>query len=166
VSIGAAAATDALAVQIASPDMSPLLLADTLKGLVPLSLEDGRILDVVAARPSTAPLLRSAFEGILYYLLEARPETKGLFRANVRVRHPDGGGADEVDLVAEALKVAIEIDGGQHKTWDHTRRDELKDARLKHLGYEVLRFEARNVATKPSDVWQRVHQVLKQRGSS
>lgn len=166
VPVGAAVATDSLAIQIASPEMPTPLLADTLKGLVPLSLEDGRILDVVAARPSTAPLLRSAFEGVLYYLLEARAETRGVFRTNVRIRHANGGGADEVDLVAEEAKLAIEIDGGQHKAWDHTRRDEQKDARLRGIGYEVIRFEARDVATRPTDVWKRVHQMLGQRGNT
>lgn len=165
VSVATAIATDALAVQLASVETSAELIGHALQGLVPLSREDGRIVDVVAARPAAGPLLRSAFEGVLYYLLEARPETKGLFRTNFRLRHVEGARADEVDLVAEQQKIAIEIDGGQHKTWDHTRRDEGKDARLRSLGYEVLRFEARDVATRPTEVWQRVYQSLGQRNT-
>jgi very-short-patch-repair endonuclease len=158
--------TDALAMEISSSTMPASLLGDILKGLTPLSIEDGRILDVVASRSSTAPLLRSAFEGVLYYLLEARHETQGKFLPNLRIKRPGGQGADEVDLVAEDAKLAIEIDGGQHATWEHTRRDQQKDARLKSLGYEVLRFEARAVATQPNEVWLKIHQVLRQRGAS
>jgi very-short-patch-repair endonuclease len=163
VSVATAVATDALAGLIASAQTPADLVRQTLQGLVPLSREDGRIVDVVAARPGTAPLLRSAFEGVLYYLLEARPETRSLFRTNQRLRQVDGNRVDEVDLVAEAAKIAIEIDGVQHKTWEHTHRDEGKDARLRSLGYEVLRFDARDVATRPSEVWHRVHQALEKR---
>jgi very-short-patch-repair endonuclease len=158
--------TDTLAMEIASPTLPALVLGDILKGLTPLSIEDGRILDVVAARSSTAPLLRSAFEGVLYYLLEARHETQGKFRTNVRMKRSNEQGVDEVDLVAESVKLAIEIDGGQHETWEHTQRDQQKDARLRGLGYEVLRFEARAVATQPSDVWRKVYDTLRQRGNS
>lgn len=163
VSVATTIATDALASLMVSAQTPSELVRQTLQGLVPLSREDGSIIDVVAARPGTAPLLRSAFEGVLYYLLEARPETRGLFRTNQRLRQVDGKRVDEVDLVAEAAKIAIEIDGGQHRTWEHTHRDEGKDARLRSLGYEVLRFDARDVATRPSEVWQRVHQALGQR---
>jgi very-short-patch-repair endonuclease len=158
--------TEALATEIGSPAMLTPILGDILKGLVPLSIEDGRILDVVASRPSTAPLLRSAFEGVLYYLLEARHETQGKFQPNVRIKRTDDQGVDEVDLVAASVKLAIEIDGGQHATWEHTRRDQQKDARLKGLGYEILRFDAKAVATQPSEVWSKVYQVLRQRDNT
>jgi hypothetical protein len=63
VSVATAVATDALAGLIASAQTPADLVRQALQGLVPLSREDGRIVDVVAARPATAPLLRSAFEG-------------------------------------------------------------------------------------------------------
>jgi very-short-patch-repair endonuclease len=164
--LGVVASTDALAVAFGSANMSAQLLGDLLKGLVPVSREDGRIIDVIASRSATGPLLRSAFEGVLYYLLQARPETLGKFKSNQRIARQGGKGADEVDLIAESAKLAIEVDGAQHTTWDHTHRDQQKDARLRSLGYEILRFDAKDVATQPSQVWERINFVLRQRETS
>jgi very-short-patch-repair endonuclease len=166
ISVAAIASTDALAVEFSSSTMPALLLGDLLKGLIPLSPEDGRILDVVASRPAMGPLLRSAFEGVLFYLLEARRETQGRFKSNQRITRPGGDGTDEVDLVAENAKLVIEVDGAQHTTWEHTRRDQEKDARLRSIGYEILRFDAKVVATQPSEVWEKINLVLRRRGTS
>lgn len=42
-----------------------------------------------------------------------------------------------VDFVCFEQKLIIEIDGGQH--WD-SKKDLVRDAKLKALGYQVLRF--------------------------
>lgn len=49
----------------------------------------------------------------------------------------------EVDLLCAQLRIAIELDSGQHLgDPDAYRRDRLKDALLQENGYLILRFLA------------------------
>lgn len=59
----------------------------------------------------------------------------------------------EVDLLDQATRLAIEIDGAQHLSDpDAYRRDRRKDAFLQENGYFVLRFLAEDVGKKLDEV--------------
>ncbi len=90
---------------------------------------------------------RSATEAFLYRRLETLSETVGKFRLNSELPISfDGWGHMEVDLLCEPLRIAIELDGGQHLgDPDAYRRDRRKDALLQENGYQVLRFLAEDV---------------------
>ncbi len=87
---------------------------------------------------------RSASEAFFYRRLESLPDMTGVFRLNTRLPIPfDERGEMEVDLLAAAARLVIEIDGGQHLgDADAWRRDRRKDAALQANGYFVLRFLA------------------------
>jgi very-short-patch-repair endonuclease len=52
----------------------------------------------------------------------------------------------EVDLLCAPLRIAVELDGGQHfGSVEAYRRDRRKDALLQENGYLVLRFLAEDV---------------------
>jgi hypothetical protein len=55
-------------------------------------------------------------------MLEARKETRGRFRTNQRVAKVMGRGSHEIGLIAEDVRLVIEIDGEQHRTLTQTRR--------------------------------------------
>ncbi|HTV55403.1 MAG TPA: DEAD/DEAH box helicase family protein [Terriglobia bacterium] len=90
---------------------------------------------------------RSATEAFVYRRLETLAETRGRFCLNAQLPIPfDGWGRVEVDLLCEPLRIAIELDGGQHLgDADAYRRDRRKDALLQENGYLVLRFLAEDV---------------------
>jgi len=46
-----------------------------------------------------------------------------------------------VDFYAPSAKLVIEIDGGQHFEETHLKRDKKRDAYLKQLNLNVLRFD-------------------------
>lgn len=97
---------------------------------------------------------RSATEAFLYRRLETLPETVGKFRLNTILQIPfDGCGCMEVDLLDQATRLAIEIDGAQHLSDpDAYRRDRRKDAFLQENGYFILRFLADDVGKKLDEV--------------
>ena len=104
---------------------------------------------VHAARPLVADAegadrARSASETFIFRCFETLPELRGRFRLNALLPIPfDDRGQMEIDLLCEAAKVVIEIDGLQH-LGDAVayRRDRRKDALLQAQGYFVLRFLA------------------------
>lgn len=112
---------------------------------------------VAAARAVHAPPaggaasdFRSVHEELLYGLLESMPETAGLFRPNRPLGFRHGHKPAEADLVAESLKLVVEVDGGHyHLTPDQYRRDRRKDWLYQRHGYAVLRFLAEDVASDP-----------------
>lgn len=87
---------------------------------------------------------RSASEAFFFRRLETLPALKGCFRLNARLPIPfDDRGEMEVDLLCEANKLVIEIDGSQHLGDAAAYRcDRRKDAMLQSHGYLVLRFLA------------------------
>jgi len=55
----------------------------------------------------------------------------------------------EVDLLCEASRLVIELDGGQHLAdTEAYRRDRRKDVALQERGYFVLRFLAEDVGKR------------------
>lgn len=93
---------------------------------------------------------RSVHEEFLYGLLESMPDTVGLFRPNCPLAFRHGHKSAEADLLAESLRLVVEIDGGHyHLTPEQYRRDRRKDWLYQRHGYAVLRFLAEDVASDP-----------------
>jgi hypothetical protein len=98
---------------------------------------------------------RSAAERFLFDLLDALPETAGLFELNTTLDFPFGPGRPiEVDLLARSLRLVIEIDGYYHfQDSEAYRRDRRKDLELQKRGFLVLRILA-------DDVVERLEELL------
>jgi hypothetical protein len=110
---------------------------------------------------------RSAAERYLFDCLEAHRETKGLFILNGPAGFRFGPNRQaEVDLIAESLKIAVEIDGYHHFLDPEAyRRDRRKDVELQKHGYLVVRVLADDVVPRLEDVLGRiVSAVLFRRG--
>lgn len=105
---------------------------------------------------------RSATEAFLFRRLETLTETAGRFRLNAELPIAfDGWGRMEVDLLCAQLRIAIELDGGQHLgDPDAYRRDRRKDALLQENGYLVLRFLAEDVGKNLDQVLDAILQAL------
>jgi len=125
----------------------------------------------VAVTPSPsaegARRARSATEAFLYRRLETLTETAGKFQLNAELPIPfDGWGRMEVDLLCERLRIAIELDGGQHLgDPDAYRRDRRKDALLQENGYLVLRFLAEDVGKNLDQVLDVILRALSHQGA-
>jgi very-short-patch-repair endonuclease len=138
------------------------LVRSALQGLVSVDPEDERILDTVVNGRQLTPLLRSPYEGLVYYMLESRKETIGRFRTNQRVTRVMGRGSYEIDLLADDVRLIIEIDGDQHRAPMQIKRDRIKQRELEHLGYRVRRFASSQVAQDPVGVWRLIQEQLQQ----
>jgi len=89
---------------------------------------------------------RSVHERFLFEQLESLPETAGRFRPNRPLPFRHGTQAAEADLVAEGLRVVVEVDGAHyHLNQPQYRRDRRKDWEYQRHGYLVLRFLAEDV---------------------
>jgi very-short-patch-repair endonuclease len=66
-----------------------------------------------------------------------------------------------VDFLWRAERLIVELDGWQsHRTRSAFEEDRVRDARLKLLGYEVLRFTWRQVEDEPRTVGRTVQALL------
>jgi superfamily II DNA or RNA helicase/very-short-patch-repair endonuclease len=108
---------------------------------------------------------RSATEAFLFRRLESLPQTTGRFRLNAELSIPfDGQGRMEVDLLCDALHLAIELDGGQHLgDAEAYRRDRRKDMLLQENGYLVLRFLAEDVGKRLDEILDAILRALANR---
>jgi hypothetical protein len=88
------ASTDAVLDTLLDQTTPTPLVKTALQGLVSIEPEEEKILDTVVKARQLAPLLRSPYEGLVYYMLEARKETRGRFRTNQRVAKVMGRGSD------------------------------------------------------------------------
>ena len=104
---------------------------------------------------------RSASEAFLFRRLETLPALAGKFRLNTKLPIPfDGFGEMEIDLLSEAHRIAIEIDGPQHLTPEHYRRDRRKDMLLQTHDYIILRFLAEDLGKHLDAVLDAIHRVI------
>jgi very-short-patch-repair endonuclease len=158
--VAVATTTDALLRLLLHHETPLPLVSKALQGLVPIEPSEDQILSTVVNARALAPLLRSPYEGLLYYMLETRDATRGRFKPNSRLVKPSGEGSYEVDLVANDAKLIIEIDGAQHGVGIQIKRDEAKQRDLEQLGYRVRRFSTDQVAADPVGVWQLISQHL------
>jgi very-short-patch-repair endonuclease len=158
--VAIATSADALIKTLLDEGTPPQFASAALQGLVAVEPIEDRILTTVITARQLAPLLRSPYEGLIYYMLEARPATRGRFAPNRRVRKPNGKGSYEVDLVSDDAKLVIEIDGAQHRAAVQIKRDETKQRDLEELGYRVRRFSALQVSKDPVGVWHLIAEQL------
>ena len=75
-------------------------------------------------------------------------------------------GPDIVDFYGPAVRIVIEVDGGQHHETHHAVRDCERDLYLQRLGLDVLRFDNRQVLTQGSDVLEVIWARAWQRAAS
>ena len=115
--------------------------------------------------PPEAALARSQAELALYQLLEARAETRGLFRLNAQMPFFFGPRRAELDLYSEDLQLCVEVDGPHHFLEPSAyRRDRRKDALLQRKGVWVVRVLAEDVVYNQEYVLdQVVENVLERR---
>lgn len=108
---------------------------------------------------------RSAAERFLFEMLEACPETAGLFELNGRLDFAFGGShAMEIDLGSRALRVAVEIDGYYHFLDPEAyRRDRRKDLELQQRGWLVLRFLADDVVPRQEEILRTIIHSVRER---
>ena len=116
-----------------------------MQGLVPVEDQDGQLIQKIAKDPRLRPFVRSPYEGLLYFMLEARSETRGRFQTNQRIVGQSGD-SFEVDLVDFNRRLIIEVDGGQHESVEQKYRDERKEAELRSRGFEFIRTSHSGVA--------------------
>jgi very-short-patch-repair endonuclease len=117
---------------------------------------------VLLSEAEGAERARSASERFLFYRLETLPQTKDLFRLNVKLDISfDGWGQMEVDFICTSAKLVIELDGAQHlNSVDAYRRDRRKDALLQENGYMVLRFLTEELGKNLDEVLDTILRVL------
>jgi hypothetical protein len=89
------------------------LVKTALQRLVSVEPEEEKISTRLSTRGSWR---HSCAVPIVYYMLEARKEARGRFRTNQRVAKVMGRGSHEIGLIAEDVRLVIEIDGEQHRT--------------------------------------------------
>jgi very-short-patch-repair endonuclease len=93
--------------------------------------------EVLSRQLGSARRLRNSMsrgEGRLWYHLRAHRFSGASFRRQAPL------GPYIVDFVCHSAKLIIELDGGQHGTANHARRDAQRTAWLASRGYKVLRF--------------------------
>lgn len=66
------------------------------------------------------------------------------------------------DFLCVQIKLIVEVDGGQHATSEGKEHDEKRDAFLRKVGYEVLRFSDRDVLTNIQGVLQKIYETVEQ----
>jgi len=65
-----------------------------------------------------------------------------------------------VDFLAPSVRLAIELDGGQHFEDGHAARDAQRDGQLAALGFTVLRFTNLEVLTETPNVVEAIYQAV------
>jgi very-short-patch-repair endonuclease len=100
----------------------------------------------IASTAASLGRARSRAEQRLYDALARDPRTAGQFELNVQVPIHEQERTVEVDLVAPAAQLAVEIDGWYHfRDPQGYRRDRVKDVWLQRAGFFVMRFLAEDV---------------------
>jgi len=146
-----------------NPAMPLPLVSSALEGLIPTADAERQVLKTVAEGRKLQPFVRGACEGLVYYMLQARSETRGQFEANGRISNSAGGRSHEVDIVCEKVKLVIEIDGVEHEQPERKAMDARKQADLENQGYRVRRFGNQQVIDDPVGVWKRIYEQVAQR---
>ncbi|HOX59918.1 MAG TPA: DUF559 domain-containing protein [Candidatus Paceibacterota bacterium] len=105
---------------------------------------------------------RSATEAFLFRRLQTLEATADCFQLNAELPIPfDAKGRMEVDLLCEAARLVIELDGGQHLADAQAyRRDRRKDVALQEHGYFVLRFLAEDLGKRLDEILDAIQRAL------
>jgi hypothetical protein len=122
--------------------------------------------EVASLSPATAAdRARSAYERLLFEMLEHDPETAGLFELNARLGFMHGPRPAEVDLVSRRLGIAVEVDGFFHFAGgdEAFRRDRRKDVLLQQHGYIIARWLTQDVCERPHAVMNGIREIVRWR---
>jgi very-short-patch-repair endonuclease len=141
------------------------LVIAALQGLVSVEDTSAQVVKTVVEARQAQPFLRGACEGLLYYMLEARSETRGRFTANARMKSTIGNRSHEVDLACVDAQLVIEIDGPEHNGLLRKRQDAKKQRDLESQGYRVRRFSNEQVIEDPVGVWRLIAEHLSARAA-
>jgi very-short-patch-repair endonuclease len=136
------------------------LVVAALQGLIPIEDATKQVVAQVAEARKLQPFLRGPCEGLLYYMLEARPETRGYFSTNVRLTNTIGSRAHEVDLACVEARLIIELDGPEHNSAERKTMDTKKQKDLENQGYRIRRFSNDQVIENPVGVWHLIAEQL------
>jgi very-short-patch-repair endonuclease len=136
------------------------LVVAALQGLVPVEDTTRQVVTRVAEARKLQPFLRGACEGLLYYMLEARPETRGHFLTNVRLAATLGSRAHEVDLACVEARLIVELDGPEHNGSKRSAMDTKKQKDLERQGFRIRRFSNDQVIENPVGVWRLIAEQL------
>ena len=124
----------------------------------------GRKERLVKNSPSPSPLIAARARHHRFHLT---PSEAALWRAlsgrkllgvQFRRQVPIAGSRFIADFLAPREKLVVEVDGLCHLR--RQRADARRDARLRRLGYEVLRVSADEVLRNPAAVLARLRAVL------
>jgi putative MATE family efflux protein len=118
--------------------------------------------------PEDEDAARSTAEQFLFERLETLAATAGLFALNQRLDFHHGPAPAEVDLVAQSLRVVVELDGSYYHLRDPVayRRDRRKDWELQRRNYLVLRFLAEDVVERLEEILDTILAAVELRRSS
>lgn len=152
---------DDMVESLLDPALPQPLVSAALQGLVAVDEVERRVMARIASSRQV-PLLRGPSEGILFYMLEARPQTRGRFTANARITG-DARRSHEVDLACLAARLVVEIDGPEHHGSRRKSMDEAKQRDLEAHGFQVTRFANATVIDDPVAVWRDVAATLSRR---
>ena len=119
---------------------------------------------LIAEKKDDPSIARSQAEQFLFHILEWVPETRGVFKLNVKMPFKFGNRLMEIDLFSTADRIALEIDGYYHfqgpESW---RRDRRKDLALQMQDVLILRFLAEDVVSRLDEILDSVYQALQHR---
>lgn len=107
---------------------------------------------------------RSEAEAFLFAVLEALPDTRGVFESNGDAGFAFGSRNAEIDLLGRAPRVALEVDGWPHfRDPERYRTDRRKDVELQRRGWFVVRVLAEDVVCRLEGIVRMIRQVLSER---
>jgi very-short-patch-repair endonuclease len=111
--------------------------------------------------------IRERIARALHEALELDPRTRRRFERGVRLRAQDGGPILEVDLVANAARLAVVIDHWYHLADPQGyRREREAEVRLSRAGYFVMRFAAEDIGARLAVVINEIALGLTGRGAA
>ncbi|OKL40997.1 endonuclease domain-containing protein [Pontibacter flavimaris] len=66
-----------------------------------------------------------------------------------------------VDFYCASEKMIIEVDGSVHDTPEAIANDQVRDEKLQHLGYKVIRIRNSEIFEQPEEVLQKIAALFK-----
>jgi very-short-patch-repair endonuclease len=120
-----------------------------------------RLLAPYRDETTPSPKAHSKAEFFLWSYLQSQPMTKDLFVLNQRLPLTFGNRPIEIDLYAQSLRLAIEVDGHYHFTdLAAYRRDRRKDLLYQQQHLLILRFLAEDVLYSTTEVAATINSVV------
>ena len=113
-----------------------------------------RVTDKMRVRARSLRRESTGAERIIWSAVRAHRLSGASFRRQVPI------GPSIVDFVCHDARLIVEIDGGQHFEAEHLVRDARRDVYLRAKGFQVLRFDNREVMTNRVGVLSVIDNVV------